>query len=95
MSSARAEPQTRTERSSTARFVGHLQSQQGMKLDMSEHVKNRQDPAAFQCWHPDGRPFTDADYEKANLPVPTLEQLAHWAETERWIADLKRLHDVD
>ncbi len=62
---------------------------------MSEHVKNRQDPAAFQCWHPDGRPFTDADYEKANLPVPTREQLAHWAETERWIADLKRELDTD
>lgn len=51
--------------------------------------RNRQEPAAFQCWHPDGTPYSDADYEKAVLPVPTPEQLAHWAYTERWIAGLK------
>ena len=58
---------------------------------MAKRVRNRQDPAAFQCWHPDGTPFSDADYRRANIPVPTPEQLAHWAEMDRRFAD----HDTD
>ena len=49
--------------------------------------KNRQEPAAFQCWHPDGTPYSDADYRKAGMPVPTPEQIAHWAEMDRIFAD--------
>ena len=58
-------------------------------------MRNRQDTAGFQCWHPDGTPFSDADYRRANLPVPTPEQLAHWAETERWIDNLRAKYDTD
>ena len=61
----------------------------------ADKIQNRQQPAAFQCWHPDGTPYSDADYRAASRPVPTLEQLAHWAETERWIADAKREADTD
>ena len=60
-----------------------------------DDIKNRQDTAGFQCWHPDGTPFCDEDYRRANLPVPTPEQLAHWAETERWFSELMAQHDVD
>ena len=58
-------------------------------------MRNRQDTAGFQCWRPDGTPFTNADYRRANLPVPTPEQLAHWAETERWISEMMAGHDTD
>ena len=62
---------------------------------MPDEIKNRQDSAGFQCWHPDGTPFSDADYRAANLPVPTPEQLAHWAVTEREIAEIKARFDTD
>ena len=53
-----------------------------------QDIKNRQQPAAFQCWHPDGTPYSPEDYRKAGMPVPTPEQIAHWAEMDRRFADL-------
>ncbi len=58
-------------------------------------MRNRQDTAGMLVWHPDGKPYSPADYEKAGMPVPTPEQLAHWAETDRWIAELKAKYDTD
>ena len=55
---------------------------------MAKRTLNRQDATALQGWHPDGTPFTPADYRRAGLPVSAPKQLAHWAETERWIADI-------
>ena len=53
-----------------------------------QDIKNRQEPAAFQVWHPGGTPYSPEDYRKAGMPVPTPEQLAHWAEMDRRFADL-------
>lgn len=58
-------------------------------------IRNRQDPDGFEVWHPDGTPYTAADYRRAGLPVPTSEQLAHWAYTARWIAELKAELDTE
>ena len=55
---------------------------------MPQDIRNRQEPAAFQCWHPDGKPFTPADYKRAGIPVPIPEQFAHWAEMNRRFPDL-------
>ena len=41
--------------------------------------------------HPDGTPFSDADYRKAGMPVPTPKQRAHWAEMDRRFPD----QDID
>lgn len=60
-----------------------------------DDIKNRQDSAGMQCWHPDGTPFSDADYRRAGMHVPTPEQLAHWAETDRWLSDIRARHDTD
>ncbi len=58
---------------------------------MPQDIRNRQEPAAFQCWHPDGTPYSPADYRKAGMPVPTPEQIAHWAEMDRIFADPVRI----
>ncbi|MDE3259564.1 MAG: hypothetical protein OYM47_17180 [Gemmatimonadota bacterium] len=55
----------------------------------------RQDTAGMQVWHPDGTPYSPADYEKAGMPVPTPERLAHWAEIEQLIDEMKARHDTE
>ena len=46
------------------------------------------DPIVGRAWHADGTPFSDEDYRKAGLYVPTAEQLATWegADAERTCA---------
>ena len=47
-------------------------------------------------WFYEGSGSTmEADYRRAGLPVPTPAQLAHRAETERRIAEIKARHDTD
>lgn len=62
---------------------------------MTKRTLNRQDATALQCWHPDGTPFSDADYEAANLPVPTPELLAHWARMNERSKRLGDRYDLD
>ena len=33
------------------------------------------EPLGTVAWHADGRPFTDKDYERAGMAIPTREQL--------------------
>ena len=47
-------------------------------------------------WFYEGSGSTmEADYRRAGPPVPTPAQLAHRAETERRIAEIKARHDTD
>lgn len=41
------------------------------------------DPIIGQAWHADGTPFSDEDYRKAGMHVPTPEQARAWAEADR------------
>ena len=66
-----------------------------MTIDMPNKPNKMTDTFTGRAWHPDGTPFSDADYRAANLPVPTPEQLAHWAVTEREIAEIKARFDTD
>ncbi len=36
------------------------------------------EPFGLLAWHPDGTPYSDEDYRRAGLDVPTPEQLAAW-----------------
>lgn len=59
---------------------------------MPQDFQNREGPKTFEAWHPDGTPFSDADYRKAGMPVPTPEHRAHWARMDRMIAEIKARH---
>lgn len=59
---------------------------------MPQDLYKREGGKVFEVWHPDGTPFSDADYRMAGMPVPTPENRAHWAEIRRWIAEVKARH---
>ena len=40
------------------------------------------DPIIGLAWHADGTPFSDEDYRRAGLYVPTAEQLAAWEKVD-------------
>lgn len=48
----------------------------------SELGRRFAEPFGSQAWHPDGTPFSDADYRRAGLDVPTPEQREAWAKLE-------------
>lgn len=54
---------------------------------MTTPKHNRQALGPCQAWHEDGTPYSPEDYRKAGMPVPTPEQIAHWAEMDRRFAD--------
>ena len=41
------------------------------------------EPFISRAWHPDGTPFTDEDYRRAGLDVPSPEQKAAFAREDR------------
>ena len=48
------------------------------------------EPFGSQAWHADGTPYSDEDYRRAGLAVPTPKQLAAWAKLDAEREQAKR-----
>ena len=51
------------------------------------------DPIVGRAWHADGTPYSDEDYRRAGLYVPTAEQLAAWEKADAERARARRRND--
>ena len=52
------------------------------------------DPIVGRAWHADGTPFSDDDYRRAGLYVPTAEQLAAWEKADAEPARARRRNET-
>ena len=52
------------------------------------------DPIVGRAWHADGTPFSDEDYRRAGLYVPSAEQLAAWEKEDAERARARRRNET-